>query len=168
MQGPGNALVDVSRAMREPIKGFGLLSDFAIRKARTALGRERLSRAHPLLNHESVIFEDYVTALGKNVEKVLRKHGREIAEMQYTQKRVADMAIDLYAIASVIARTSRAIDKRGEEGARREIDMTSVFVASAEKRLRETVLAFDANDDELRKAIALKTYVDRGYPLDVV
>ena len=41
MQGPGQALADVARAMREPIKGFGLLSDFAIRKARTALGRER-------------------------------------------------------------------------------------------------------------------------------
>ncbi len=168
MQGPGRELVDVVRAMREPIKGFGLLSDFAIRKARTALGRERFSRAHPLLNRETVVFEEYVTALGKNVEKVLRKHGREIAEMQYTQKRVADMAIDLYAVASVIARTSRAIEKRGEEGARREIDLATVFVATAEKRLKETVLAFDANDDELRKAIALKSYVDGGYPLDVV
>jgi acyl-CoA dehydrogenase family protein 9 len=35
--------------MREPIKGFGLLSDFAVRKARSMLGRERLGRAHPLL-----------------------------------------------------------------------------------------------------------------------
>ena len=168
MQGPGRELVDVVRAMREPIKGFGLLSDFAIRKARTALGRERFSRAHPLLNREAVVFEEYVTALGKNVEKVLRKHGREIAEMQYTQKRVAEMAIELYAIACVISRTSRAIDKRGEEGARREIDLATVFVAGAEKRLRETAHSFDANDDELRKAIASKSYVDGGYPLDVV
>src|SRR5579862_2256323 len=59
MQGPGQALSDVSRAMREPIKGFGLLSDFALRKARTALGRERVSRAHPLLNREAVLLEDY-------------------------------------------------------------------------------------------------------------
>ena len=168
MQGPGRELVDVVRAMREPIKGFGLLSDFAIRKARTALGRERLSRAHPLLNREAVVFEDYVAALARNVEKVLRKHGREIAEMQYTQQRVADMAIDLYAIAAVIARTTRTIEKRGEEGARREIDLATIFVASAERRLAETARAFDANDDELRKAIASKAYVDGGYPLDVV
>ena len=47
MQGPGRELADVARAMREPIKGFGLLSDFAIRKARTALGRERMTRAPP-------------------------------------------------------------------------------------------------------------------------
>jgi acyl-CoA dehydrogenase family member 9 len=168
MQGPGQALTDVSRAMREPIKGFGLLSDFAIRKARSALGRERASRAHPVLNREAVVFEEYVGDLAKNVEKVLRKHGREIAEMQYTQHRVAEMAIDLYAIASVIARTTSAIEKRGEEGARREIDLTTIFVGDAQRRLAETVALFDKNDDELRKAIASKAYVDGGYPFDVV
>jgi acyl-CoA dehydrogenase family protein 9 len=168
MQGPGQALTDVSRAMREPIKGFGLLSDFAIRKARSALGRERASRAHPVLNHEAVVFEDYVGDLAKNVEKALRKHGREIAEMQYTQHRVAEMAIDLYAIAGVIARTTREIEKRGEEGARREIDLTSIFVGDAQRRLAQTVALFDKNDDELRKAIASKAYVDGGYPFDVV
>ena len=54
MQGPGNELVEVARAMREPIKGFGLLSDFAIRKAAPCLGsraaheaRTRSSTARP-------------------------------------------------------------------------------------------------------------------------
>ena len=37
--------------------------------------------------------------LARVVDEVLRRHGRDIAEMQYTQKRTADMAIDLYAIA---------------------------------------------------------------------
>ena len=140
--------------MREPIKGFGLLSDFAIRKARTALGRERMTRAHPLLNREAVVFEEYTGELAKNVDKVLRKHGRDIAEMQYTQKRVAEMAIDLYAIAACLSRTTRAIEQRGEEGARREIDLTTIFVAAAERRLAETVRSFDKNDDELRKSVA--------------
>ena len=99
---------------------------------------------------------------------MLRKHGRDIAEMQYTQKRTADMAIDLYAIAACLARTTRAIERRGEEGARREIDLTSIFVSAAEKRLRQLVSEVDKNDDELRKAVASKTYVDGGYPFDVV
>lgn len=168
MQGPGEELTEVSKAMREPIKGFGLLSDFALRKAKSALGRERLSRAHPLLSRESVVLEEFTSDLARNVDKVLRRHGRNIAEMQFTQKRVADMAIDLYAIASVIARTSRAIESRGEEGARREIALASVFVANAEKRLRETAQSFDKNDDELRKSIASKAYNDGGYPLDIL
>jgi acyl-CoA dehydrogenase family protein 9 len=168
MQGPGKELVEVARAMREPIKGFGLLSDFAIRKARTALGRERFSKVHPVLNREVVIFEEYTTELAKNVEKVLRKHGKEIAEMQYTQKRISDIAIDLYAIASVLSRTTRALERRGEEGARREVDLTTIFVAGAEKRLADNVASFEKNDDELRKAIATKTYNDGGYPFDIV
>jgi acyl-CoA dehydrogenase family protein 9 len=168
MQGPGRQLADVARAMREPIKGFGLLSDFAIHRARTVLGRERLSRHHPILNREAVVFEGYVQELASGVDKVLRKHGRDIAEMQYTQKRTADIAIDLYAIAACIARTTRAIERRGEEGARREIDLTSIFVSAAEKRLGQVVAEVDKNDDELRKSVASKAYVDGGYPFDVV
>lgn len=168
MQGLGRELEEVSKAMREPIKGFGLLSDFALRKARSALGRERLSRAHPVLSREAVAFEEYTGLLAKSIDNVLRRHGKNIAEMQYTQKRVADVAIDLYAIASVIVRTSRAIERRGEEGSRREIDLTSVFVTSAKRRLHENLAAFEENDDELRKSIAQRTVTDGGYPLDVI
>jgi acyl-CoA dehydrogenase family protein 9 len=168
MAGPGEALIEVSKAMREPIKGFGLLSDFAIRKARTALGRERITRAHPLLNREALVFEEMTAELGKNVEKALRKHGKNIADMQYTQRRIADMAIDLYGIACVVSRTSRTLDRRGEEGAKREVDLTAMFVAMAHKRLLANVSSFERNDDEMRKGIADRAYVDGGYPFDVI
>jgi acyl-CoA dehydrogenase family protein 9 len=168
MQGPGQNLVDVARAMREPIKGFGLLGDFVVQKVRSRLGRERFGGGHPILSRETVVFEEYTQELARNTEKVLRKHGKDIAEMQYTQRRIADMAIDLFAIASVVSRTSAAIELRGEEGARRELDLATVFAASAERRLASNVRAFDKNDDELRKAVASRAYADGGYPLDVV
>jgi acyl-CoA dehydrogenase family protein 9 len=168
MQGPGKALAEVVKAMREPIKGFGLLSDFAIRKARTVLGRERLTRAHPLLSREAVIFEEFTGELASHTENVLRKHGRDIAEMQYTQRRIADMAMDLYAIGACLSRTTRAIERRGEEGARREIDMTAIFTGMAQKRLRHCVYDMTRNDDELRKATASRAYADGAYPFDVV
>ncbi|MFT3773541.1 MAG: acyl-CoA dehydrogenase family protein [Minicystis sp.] len=168
MAGPGKALSDVVKAMREPIKGFGLLSDFAVRKARSVLGRERMTRAHPLLSREAVIFEEFTGELAQNVEAVLRKHGRDIAEMQYTQKRVAEITMDLYGIAACLARTTRAIERRGEDGARREIDLTQIFTAAAQKRLRQNVHEFTHNDDELRKAVASRAYADRAYPFDIL
>jgi acyl-CoA dehydrogenase family protein 9 len=170
MQGVSREIEEVSltKAMREPIKGFGLLSDFALRKARSALGRERMSKAHPVLAREAVLFEEHTGHLKNNVDKVLRRHGKMIAEMQFSQKRAADVAIDLYAIAAVLSRTTRAIERRGEEGAKREIDLASVFVAAARKRLAENIAAFDENDDELRKAVAQKTCSDNGYPLDIL
>jgi acyl-CoA dehydrogenase family protein 9 len=167
MAGPGKALSEVVKAMREPIKGFGLLSDFAIRKARSVLGRERLSKAHPVLSREAVIFEEYTGELATQTENMLRKHGREIAEMQYTQRRIAEMAMDLFGIAACISRTTKVIEKRGQEGARREIDLTTVFTGMAHKRLRQHISDFHKNDDELRKAIASRAYVDRAYPFDI-
>jgi acyl-CoA dehydrogenase family protein 9 len=168
MAGPGKALAEVVKAMREPIKGFGLLSDFAIRKARSVLGRERLSKAHPLLSREAVIFEEYTGELAAQTENMLRKHGREIAEMQYTQRRIAEMVMDLFGIAACISRTTKVIERRGPEGARREIDLTAVFTGMAHKRLRQHISDFHKNDDELRKAIASRAYVDRAYPFDIL
>jgi acyl-CoA dehydrogenase family protein 9 len=169
MNGPGQEITEVARAMREPIKGFGLLSDFAIRKARGLVaGRVRLSLPHAALVRESLLLQDYTQALAACAEKIMRKHGRDIAEMQYTQKRTADMAIDLYALAACLARTTWTIERRGEEGARREIDLTAVFASACERRLSHIVAAVDRNDDELRKAVATKTYVDGGYPFDVI
>lgn len=168
MQGPGLALEDVSRAMREPIKGFGLLSEFAIKKAKSVLNRDRLVRAHPSLAAQSSLVIEYSQHLAKSVDKVLRRHGKNIAEMQYTQKRVADVATDLYALTACISRTTRAIEKRGEEGSRREIDLLVMFARAARLRLAENVAAFDDNDDEHRKALAAKTCADGGYPLDIL
>ncbi|MFO0756434.1 MAG: acyl-CoA dehydrogenase family protein [Byssovorax sp.] len=168
MQGPGRALAEVVKAMREPIKGFGLLSDFAVRKARSVLGRERMTRSHPLLSREAVIFEEFTGELASQTDNVLRKHGRDIAEMQFTQKRIAEMSIDLYALAACLSRTTRAIERRGEEGARREIDLTSIFATAAQKRLRQNVFEFSRNDDELRKAVASRAYSDRAYPFDIL
>ncbi len=166
MQGPGKSITEVSRAMREPIKGFGLLSDFALRRAKSALGRERMHRVHPILNKETVLFEEHVSELARQVERALRKHGSEIAEMQYTQRRIADLAIDLYALAACLSRTTRAIERKGEEGARREIELTTAFGALAQERMGHNIRAFDRNEDELFKGIATRTYGDGGYPFD--
>ena len=158
----------------EAVAGLRLFCDAACRdaatveQARTVLGRERMTRAHPLLSREAVVFEELTGELATATENVLRKHGREIAEMQYTQKRIADMAIDLYAIAACLSRTTRAIERRGEDGARREIDLTSIFTSAAQKRLRQNVYDFTRNDDELRKAVAGRSYTDGAYPFDVL
>jgi acyl-CoA dehydrogenase family protein 9 len=167
MQGPARQKADVARALQEPIKGFGLLGEIALRKARGALGRDGMTHHHPLLQREAGVLERFVQELSRGVDNVLRKHGRDIAEMQYTQKRTADMAIELYAVAACIVRATRAIERRGPEGARREVDLTRIFVASSEQRLAQTVAEIDKNDDELRKSVATRAYVDGAYPFDI-
>ena len=168
MQSPGQQLAEVAKAMREPIKGFGLLSDFVAGKARSLVLRERIERAHPILSAEKVIFEEGTAQLAKAVEHALRKHGREIAEMQFVQKRLAEAAIDLYGLAAVLSRTTRAIEHKGEKGAQREIHLTHGFSRLAGPRIAERLGEFERDSDELMKAIASQTYEDDGYPFDVI
>jgi acyl-CoA dehydrogenase family protein 9 len=168
LRAPGERLAGVERAMVEPVKGFGLLRDFALRKVRGAIRRERMTRAHPLLGREAVMFEEGTDALQRAAERALRDHGREIAEVQQAQLRIANVVMDLYALAACIARTTLAIEERGESGARREIDLTSMFAAAARARMEENLARLEHADDALRKAIVSRTYTDGGYPFDVI
>ncbi|MFO0662401.1 MAG: acyl-CoA dehydrogenase family protein [Polyangiaceae bacterium] len=170
MQGATRDVLSVGRAVREPLKALGILSELATRKAKSALSRQtpRVSRASALLNRERDVLESYTDALASHVDRALRRHGRNLSEMQYTQRRVADMLTELYALSACIARTTRAVEERGEEGARRELTLTHIYGGIAEKRLAATTAGFDANDDELRKAAASKAYADGGYPLDIL
>ena len=146
-------------------------SDFAIRQARTVLGRERLTRAPPRAQPRGRRLRGVrAGSSASGAEKVLRKHGRNIAEMQYTQKRTADIAIDLYAHRlRRIARTTRAhrAARRGGRAARDRPD-EHLRRRGARRRLAHQVAAVDKNDDELRKAVATRAYVDGGYPFDVL
>ncbi len=167
LRGPGERM-EMDSALLEPLKGFGLLRRFAPQKLREALRRERVAKAHPLLSRESVFFEEAVTEFHAAATRALKEHGREIAEMQYTQKRLANVAIDLYALAACLSRTSMAIESRGESGARRQIDLTTMFASGAQSRMRAHLRRSEHNDDELRKLIAARTYTDGGYPFDVI
>ena len=166
LQGPSRQISEVARAMREPIKGFGLMYDFAMQRARSALGRERVNRAHPSLRREVVMIEEHVLSLARAVDKVLRRHGKDIAEMQFAQRRLADIATDLYAITACVARCTRALERKGESGAQRECDLTSAFANLAQRRIRANLAAFDDNDDELLKSIAARACLDGAYSFE--
>jgi acyl-CoA dehydrogenase family protein 9 len=168
LRGPGERMDEVERAIYEPVKGFGLLRDFAVRKVREAIRRERMSRAHPLLAREAVLFEEATDDLSLAAQRVLRDHGREIAEMQQIQVRIANVVIDLWALGACISRTTLAIEQHGESGARRELDLTAMFASAARGRMRANLAHLEHNDDALRKLIAARAYTDGGYPFDVL
>ncbi len=114
--------------------------------------------------------EDTTEALAREVDRVLRRHGRQISEMQYVQQRVADVVIDLYAMCAAVSRCSSALSARdarhakggaglaeaaGEmDDAERELRLCVGFCQKANARIRETLGRFSQNDDELMKTIA--------------
>jgi acyl-CoA dehydrogenase family protein 9 len=168
MQGPGDRLAQLADFIKWPLKGYGLAIDFMVDKFKTQYyGGERLDHVHPILKKEAVLFEDWVPELAKAVEKALRKHGKEISEMQYVQKRIADVTIDLYMMIAVIARTTASMLEKGPE-AEREAKLCRAVCGRAAGRIKRNIRQFDDNDDELLKAIAKDATDASQYPFDVV
>jgi acyl-CoA dehydrogenase family member 9 len=130
--------------------------------------RGGLSKAHPALAREAGVIEKYAADLRRRIDEAVARHRDKIAEMQHLQRRVADMAIDLFAGAACMSRTTLAIRERGDGGAHREIELCRAAVASAERRLDTTARSFDDNDDDARDALASRAYADGGYVLDVL
>ena len=168
MQGPGDRLSSLSEAIRFPLRGYGLAVDFMLDKLKTQYyGGERLDHVHPQLKREAVLFEDWVPELAKNVEKALRKHGNEISEMQFVQRRIADVTIDLFIMIASMSRASASLFDRGPD-AEREAKLCRAACARASARIKRNIRAMDDNDDEIVKAIANDAYEATAYGLDVV
>jgi acyl-CoA dehydrogenase family member 9 len=169
MQGPGDRLAQLADFIKWPLKGYGLAIDFMVDKFKTQYyGGDHIEHAHPMLKKETVMFEDYVPELAKAVEKTLRKHGKVISEMQYVQRRIADITIDLYMMIACISRTSARIADRGAPEAERETKLCRAACGRAAQRIKRNIRMFDDNDDELLKAIAKDATDALGYPFDIV
>jgi acyl-CoA dehydrogenase family protein 9 len=167
MQGPGDRLAQLSDAIKWPLKGYGLVADFVMDKIKTQYyGGERLDHIHPSLKKEAVLFEDWVPELAKAVEKVLRRHGKVISEMQYVQRRVADVEIELFRMIATMSRATAALNARGPE-AEREARLCRAVCARASQRIKRNIRMFDDNDDELLKMIARDAYDSMAYDFDV-
>ena len=117
MQGPGQELAGLAEAIKYPLKGIGLVSDFAIRKLKQNVVGESMEKPHPALKKMAGMLEEYAVEFATQVEVLLRRHGKSIADRQFAQKRVADIAIDLYGMACVLSRVTDAIESKGPANA---------------------------------------------------
>ena len=169
MQGPGKALAEVVKAMREPIKGFGLLSDFAVRKARTVLGRERMTRAHPLLSREAVDLRGAHgrarDGRGERAPQARARHRRDAVHAE-AHRRHGHRPLRRRRVPLAHDARHRAA-RRGRRAARDRPDRRS-SPPRRRSACGRTSPTSPSNDDELRKSVASRAYVDGAYPFDIL
>jgi alkylation response protein AidB-like acyl-CoA dehydrogenase len=175
MQKPGEYLKglgkELANSLTDPIKSFGLLREYAVRKAKQTVpyGRTQITKAHESMREQVTYVEDAVQNLAALCESVLRKHGREIVEMQFATTRIADVVIDLLALCAAIARTTRLIESRGLAASNSELNMTFAFYSDARRRIRANLRAGTGrNNDEEIKSVADAVLAAGGYQNDVL
>ncbi|MED5465716.1 MAG: acyl-CoA dehydrogenase family protein [Myxococcota bacterium] len=169
MQGPGEELAGLAEAIKYPLKGLGPVTDFAVRKIKRSVLGANVEGAHPALKKITGIFEQSSADLADFTEATLRKHGKKIFLKQFAQKRLADIAIDLFGLAAVIARTTRIIEERGSvDKCEFELELAHSFAFDAKKRISANSKGMTKNDDDSLIAIAKKLSELEKYPLDIL
>jgi acyl-CoA dehydrogenase family protein 9 len=141
-----------------PIKGFGVLNQYAQRRAAlmTGIKREKtvFTKLNPALKDKAELFEDLTRKLAAAVDRILRKHGKDIIGKQFASKRLADIMIDLFVFACTLSRVSTAMEARGAGGVTKELEILEVLAGQVRRRVNGNFGKIDDNDDELIKSLA--------------
>ncbi|HEY6105512.1 MAG TPA: acyl-CoA dehydrogenase family protein [Anaeromyxobacteraceae bacterium] len=162
MNDVGTQLKELARSLKgvfaDPIKGFGVMSEYALKQASLMTGlvgeKRGFTLLHPAVKAEAETFEQSTRDLGAAADRILRKHGKNIIEKQFATRRLADILIDLYVTACVLSRVNAAVEEKGEAGAAKELEILKVFAGRARRRIHFNINRIDDNDDELVKSLA--------------
>ncbi len=152
----GTELKEVAASLQDPIKGFGILSEYARKKVThaTGYGKAEFKKTHPAIKAQTDVFENCAKDLSAAADRLLRKHGKKIVDMQFATRRLGDIMIDLFVLACVISRVSASITEKGEKGAAKEMEVLEIFCGQASRRIKGNFNKIDNNDDELIKSLA--------------
>ena len=175
MNDVGSQLQELAASMKDvlhdPIKGFGVLSDYARKHAQLATGRGetgKLQNLHEVIRPQGDAFEIEVRYLAQATDRILRKHGKNIVGKQFATKRLAEIMIDLFVLACTLSRVQAAIDAKGADQVAREIDILHVFTREARVRMKQNFRRIDNNDDELIKALAEDAFAAERFRWDTI
>ena len=174
MNDVGTELKELASGLRgvfdDPIKGFGVMSAYALRRAAlaTGIGRNKsaFTKLEPTLVPAAHTFAVCTRDLATAADRILRKHGKNIIGKQFASSRLADIMIDMFVLASIIARVNASVITHGTAGAAKELEILNVFSGQARRRIRANFDRIDDNDDESVKALADHAVELEGYAWD--
>ena len=163
----GSAVDDI---FNTPIKGFGVLSDYAGRRIGqlTTLGRERIVNDVPeVLNDTALVYEKYAMELGRVTDVLLRRHGKSIVERQFALKRAADIVIDLFVGLCMLSRVG-SMPPSDDARYKYAVEIAVMFGQQAKRRMNQNLRRIMKNEDESMKALADHILDEQAYPWDIL
>ncbi|XP_047403157.1 very long-chain specific acyl-CoA dehydrogenase, mitochondrial isoform X1 [Sciurus carolinensis] len=165
----GKELSGLSSALKNPFGNVGLLLGEAgkqlRRRAGLGSGLSLSGVVHPELSRSGELAVQSLEQFATVVEAKLIKHKKGIVNEQFLLQRLADGAIDLYAMVVVLSRASRSLSE-GHPTAQHEKMLCDSWCIEAATRVQEnmTALLSDPRQQELFrnfKSIS-KALVERG------
>uniref|UniRef100_A0A3Q3NQD3 Very long-chain specific acyl-CoA dehydrogenase, mitochondrial n=1 Tax=Labrus bergylta TaxID=56723 RepID=A0A3Q3NQD3_9LABR len=146
-QSAGTQLKSLQKALKNPIGNAGLLAGELTKRAGLGTGLTLQGTVHPELAHSGELTTKAIEQFGGVIEDLLIKHGKKIIDEQFVLKRVADSAIDLYAMITVLSRASRSLS-RGSPSAQHEKVLCETWCVEAYDRIVRDLKALHSSESK--------------------
>jgi len=168
IEGPAQDLKELAAALKNPIRNWLLMSEYARDKVKTAIGATDtfVVEFHPRLDQHRKYIEKHTAELAQLTERMILRYRQDILHRQLVVERLAEMAMELYARTATIARTQRLLEQHGENAHARELALTDLFCRESGLRFRSVRNGLNEPDDAtdtLRLAVAATVRADGGY-----
>ena len=168
IEGPAQELKELAAALKNPIRNWLLVSEYARDRVKTAIGAtEKFSvQLHPRLDTHRKYIEKHTAELAQLTERAIMRYKKDILHKQLVVERLAEMAMEIYARTSTIARTQRLLEHGDEAQYARELTFTDLFCRESGLRFRNARNGLNEPDDAtdvLRIAVAGMVRADGGY-----
>ena len=168
IEGPAQELKELAAALKNPIRNWLLVSEYARDRVKTAIGAtEKFSvQLHPRLDTHRKYIEKHTAELAQLTERAIMRYKKDILHKQLVVERLAEMAMEIYARTSTIARTQRLLEHGDEAQYARELAFTDLFCRESGLRFRKARNGLNEPDDAtdaLRIAVAGLVRADGGY-----
>ena len=168
MKPVGEKLSEVGEiGLGDPIGSIGVLADYVGSRIQRQVRPDRISLAHSELSDHAEAVSGQVSRLRDVSESLLREHREEITQRQFQQKRIHQIASDIFAQVAVLSRVSDIFENQGVEPSGQERYIADTFCSRAAGRVSAAFDQIESNDDERMAAIAKLAYKrgEYGYAL---
>ena len=161
---------DVSKALQDPIKSLGVLTNFAKNRVSKIIGQRSITKVHPELEEYAGYFNSMLGGFAIQVENTLMKYGKNIIHHELPQQRIANMAIELYVIVAVLSRTTAIMAKDDVDQAKKDYVMNLAKVSLREARavFVKNLKEMTSNQDKLIVETSKQVCDNDGYGLDII
>ncbi|MDX1658091.1 MAG: acyl-CoA dehydrogenase family protein [Nitriliruptorales bacterium] len=159
-------VLDVGALMR-PVRSASVVLDYVAGRVKREVRPDELTHVHPELRELAEPVSDQVKRLREVSEKLLRRHGKDIVDRQWQQKRLAHAAMDIVGQVATLSRVTALMNDQGAEASGTEGYIADTFCTRAAARVERHLDQVEHNDDDRMHAIARVAYRNRGYTFEL-
>ncbi len=163
-------IADISKAMQDPIKSVGVLTDFAKKRISKYVGTKTLSKVHPTLEVHGNHFVSALSHFSIAVENTIMKYGKNIIGNELPQMRIANMSIELYVQLCVLSRTTAILNRADVSEKDKEYVtlMTELICRDSRQNFTRNYKRLNSSYDKLIPKISKHVAERDGFGFDII